>query len=822
MSGYPLHILGLIIVFLWWKARPELSRRQLLALWLIGLALVRLGPAAWDIPLIGGLLNPFGIWAGSLLLLRAFAGLLLWNRPFTRLRRILAVFLALYVILGPLNSALHVPLLIAGAGFVWSFRWRDGLGAGGLIAANLSAVVSLVLAILAFSSRHAAHLDAPGLLMLADVLQFPVVVYSLASIFATGRRIHLSIRSIKRRLLGSHILAGLVPASLAVLFVLITGALFISTYRGILGARILEEESAAAGRRLRMAVEKGQGRASVSSTGGAPLVSFGEDWPGQVLIRGVPGQGGAVVEYAADGQAGVGFPPDSLIARPEDPTEVPLVWDGRALYLRARYRAEAGHPGLEPGTTWEALAPVDSLRMTRITSILGVPIRINPGLTVVQHRGGVTINLSAEDEEQEEAEERERADSLQKEGVADTVGSDRAAGGSQRRGPTAIGPAESSGGLPGGATIAGLSWTGQRWSRNAIPIYSSASLAEQITSLIQNARRNPLGGAAVVALAVLLVLLLGAIWVALGMVVDMTRAITRAVRSLTEATAALREGRMSHRIQLEGEDELWSVASSFNEMAAGLEQMREVERQADRLEEELRLAREIQNRLLPAEPPAVDGAELAGISLPAREIGGDYFDYLVLDDGKVVLAIADVSGKGAPAALLMSTFRASLRSQDLTRIGPAEAIGRINRFIHSSVDPGRFITAFIAIFDPKTGTIRYANAGHDPPIVITPDGSSHELTGGGLILGLLPQIYYEEARAELAPGSLFLAFTDGVTEAQSPDGEFYGTERIAQLGAGLRTLPCSDVLSKVVDSVESFRGEGLQSDDITLIVLRYR
>jgi serine phosphatase RsbU (regulator of sigma subunit) len=139
------------------------------------------------------------------------------------------------------------------------------------------------------------------------------------------------------------------------------------------------------------------------------------------------------------------------------------------------------------------------------------------------------------------------------------------------------------------------------------------------------------------------------------------------------------------------------------------------------------------------------------VSLPAREVGGDYYDYLVLDDGLLGIAVADVSGKGAPAALLMSTFRAALRSQDLARLGPAEVLARVNRFIHSSVDPGRFITAFLGLLDSSTGEFRYANAGHDVPLTVRHDGTTGELAGGGLILGLLPRIAYDEARATLDP-----------------------------------------------------------------------
>jgi len=210
------------------------------------------------------------------------------------------------------------------------------------------------------------------------------------------------------------------------------------------------------------------------------------------------------------------------------------------------------------------------------------------------------------------------------------------------------------------------------------------------------------------------------------------------------------------------------------------------------------------------------------MSLPAREVGGDYFDYLLLEDGRIALAVADVSGKGTPAALLMSAFRASFRSQDLARLGAAESLARINRFIHASVDPGKFITAFIALLDPESGEIRYANAGHDAPLVLHPDGNTSELTGGGLILGMLPQIMYEEGAAALEPGALLAVYTDGVPEARSEDGGFYGPERLIEVMRAFRHEPCSRILQRLVDSIEQYAGNGPQSDDITVILARRR
>jgi serine phosphatase RsbU (regulator of sigma subunit) len=383
-------------------------------------------------------------------------------------------------------------------------------------------------------------------------------------------------------------------------------------------------------------------------------------------------------------------------------------------------------------------------------------------------------------------------------------------------------PAPSGWRIPGGATLDCAFWSDGGWTRRPIPIASTAGFGEQVGALFGLARENPFALVVLIALAAIAFLFLGTIGVVSSMVVSMGRSILRAVQALTEGTRALQAGKLEHRIAVQGNDELWRVAGSFNEMAEGLERIRAVEREQHRLEEELRLARAIQTRLLPAAPPQSDRIELAGLSLPAREVGGDYYDYLQLEDGSLGLAVADVSGKGTPAALLMSAFRASLRSQDLARIGPAEALGRINHFIHESVDPGKFITAFLAVIDPATGEVRYANAGHDAPIVLKTDGTTEELTGGGLILGMLPQILYEEARSRLEPGSILAVFTDGVTEARSEAGEFFGPEGLIALLRESHREDCNGILQRLVARIEEFAGGGPQADDITVILARRR
>ncbi len=835
MSGWPLNLIGMAVLALWLWRQPRLPFWALWVVWLAGLLLMRLAPG----PILGWLLHDRSIdeapglagafrlicLLGTFLVLRALIGFARWDRRWTRWGFVRAIAFGLAVLLEgfePRLSGLWAALALP---FVWSFRWRFQLGAGRLTLAWFTALVSLVLSQVGFGG--AAFTRTTSAVAAHDLVGHLVLIYSLVALPLTASRAHLSIRRIGPRLVGSHLLAGVVPFILTTVFLLLSGALFLSTYRGSIAARTLTGISEAGRSRLARALATGEN---------LPPSPFGDDLPGQlVLFREDAGPARTLAGAAP-------FNPDSLLACDEPSSKTPLLWDNRTLFLRARCDTVVAGRNVRV----EALAPVDSATMAKLCRMIGSPVRAKPHLRVVHTSAGISIGPTAGLDTDATRPPSSLAPGL---GAGATrppsslapglgagattppsspaAGLDTGAGSTptaRAKVPDAIGPPDTGHALriPGGAIIGCLRRDAGPWTASAMPLSASTALGEQIVSLFRIGRENPLATVALVALALVAVLLIGAAWVTSSMVVQMGRSITRAVRALTEATGALRRGDLRHRITLEADDELWRVAASFNEMADGLEKMRSMELEAERLEEELRLARAIQDRLLPAAPPELEGVELAGISLPAREVGGDYFDYLVLEGGPVGLAIADVSGKGAPAALLMSTFRASLRSQDLAALGPAEVLGRVNRFIHSSVDPGKFITAFLGLLDPATGRFRYANAGHDPPLVLRSDGTLSELTGGGLILGLLPQIVYEEACTTLDRGSLLTIFTDGVTEARNPEGDFFGSERIGETLTRVRGRSCVQVLQDIVAAIQDFSASGPQADDITLVLARRR
>ncbi len=262
-----------------------------------------------------------------------------------------------------------------------------------------------------------------------------------------------------------------------------------------------------------------------------------------------------------------------------------------------------------------------------------------------------------------------------------------------------------------------------------------------------------------------------------------------------------------------------------NQAAIALENA-ELHRQAlekERLEHEIELASDIQRRILPKGVPMVAGWELAGWNRPARHIGGDYFDFLELEPGRRLgLVVGDVSGKGVPAALLVSTLHSSLRLlAERISICP-ELFTRLNDHILDSSAPNKFITLFVAELDLASGELGYVNAGHNPALLKRARGPIEQLGAGGLPLGLLPGSSYRVERMRLEPGDLLCLYSDGITEATTLDDEEFGVERLAELIEAGREQPVDRLLARIGESVTEFAAGAPQGDDQTLLLLRRR
>jgi phosphoserine phosphatase RsbU/P len=243
--------------------------------------------------------------------------------------------------------------------------------------------------------------------------------------------------------------------------------------------------------------------------------------------------------------------------------------------------------------------------------------------------------------------------------------------------------------------------------------------------------------------------------------------------------------------------------------------------QKQRMEEEMRLARSIQERLLPQSLPVVAGVDLAAEAVPSRAVGGDLYDARVMADGRLFLAVADVTGKGVPASLLMANLQACLHTL-LPDPGPLDGVAaRVNRVICENTSATTFITAFFCAYDPITGALEYVNCGHNPPYLVRTDGAVEELREGGLLLGVMKSAVFTPGQARLGKGDAVVLFTDGVTEALGPDNEEFMEDRLVAVLQATVGTGAAERLRAVQDAVSAFTGPVAEaSDDLTLVVLR--
>ena len=254
-----------------------------------------------------------------------------------------------------------------------------------------------------------------------------------------------------------------------------------------------------------------------------------------------------------------------------------------------------------------------------------------------------------------------------------------------------------------------------------------------------------------------------------------------------------------------------------------LETWREAMQSRDRLvalEHELDVANKMQQAILPTVFPATDAYQTYGSMTPAREVGGDFFDITPLDDGRIGLAIADVSDKGVPAALFMMSSRTLLKGSAIGLGQPGNILREVNDLLYADNETMMFVTLLYAVYDPATGQLTYANGGHNLPVIVHADGSSDILPGtDGIALAVLPGADYEQRSITIAPGDSVIFYTDGVTEAVNVDGEEFGMERLSAVFAGAGAPDCQSATQAVLDAVKDFAGEAPQFDDITCLVL---
>ena len=313
---------------------------------------------------------------------------------------------------------------------------------------------------------------------------------------------------------------------------------------------------------------------------------------------------------------------------------------------------------------------------------------------------------------------------------------------------------------------------------------------------------------------------LGLAFIGLALIgmVPLSSRLTRNLSTLSDGVRRIAHGDYSARVKVGSNDEVGRLARAFNQMAEDVEQHQRSAVEQERIKRELELGRQIQHDMLPQGPLRFGLTEIKGVSVPAKEVGGDFFNYFSLADGRIALLVGDVSGKGVGAALLMANIQASLR----TRLALGQDLDAIAREIDVDIEgntPGPiYATLFVGIFNPATRELRYVNAGHNPQYILRTARTLERMSSSGLPVGLLAGRGYAEARVQLAAGDLLFFYTDGCVEAENEAGDMFGAEKLEELLVS--AAGAEDLLARVETVLADYRGTREPFDDATMMVVK--
>ncbi|MGH9935218.1 MAG: PP2C family protein-serine/threonine phosphatase [Blastocatellia bacterium] len=393
--------------------------------------------------------------------------------------------------------------------------------------------------------------------------------------------------------------------------------------------------------------------------------------------------------------------------------------------------------------------------------------------------------------------------------------------------------------------------TGERADNEALRVDPSFILPARIYQRVQQFKSSgAFGGAVVLGLTVSIIFFLLIALAAVIYAVILTRSITGAVHHLYVGTMKVEAGDLDHEIPITGQDQLGGLSKSFNRMTRSIRELLRVSAEKQRLDQEMKIAAAVQSRLFPRLIPKSEKLDIAkGVCIPARSVSGDYYDLLDVAPGVIGVVVADVCGKGVSAALMMANLQANLRGQaqahrdaynyiDIrfggVRPGDVQVdanpvrriVQRVNQQVTESMMDASFITFFYAEFDERRSTLRYTNAGHNPPLLIRggrEDGERvRRLDVGGTVLGLFCDTGYEEEEVQLRSGDTLVAFTDGVIEARSPLGEEFGEDRLVEVLLENTHLPAAGIENRILRAVEDWTAEAEQEDDLTLVIFKVK
>lgn len=377
--------------------------------------------------------------------------------------------------------------------------------------------------------------------------------------------------------------------------------------------------------------------------------------------------------------------------------------------------------------------------------------------------------------------------------------------------------------ISGGTTLNAVLLTHDEPTTDTMPVAVTFSLRPSVMTHRLFASLGLLGDPLVIILILIGVFFLVLEVAALATGVVLTRTITVAVDDLYEATRHVRQGDFRHRIHVRQRDQLGVLAESFNAMTSSIAELIEEQRQRQRLENELSIAREVQTQLFPRELPKMAGLELAAVCRAARIVSGDYYDFMNLGPSRLGMAIADISGKGISAALLMASLQAALHSQAIMNghRTTAEVVSSLNRHLFLNTSDDRYATLFYAEYDAVSRALSYTNAGHCAPFFVV-GNTVKKLDEGGTVVGLFDNADYKQVTVPAGPDALFVGFSDGLLEPENVYGEEFGTSRLAGEVLRLRDAPPERLADGLLSAVEQWAGSPEQADDMTVIVARFR
>ena len=654
--------------------------------------------------------------------------------------------------------------------------------------------------------------DPPGVLGVVDAAATIVVLvvagYILVRVLDGVRRRLLW--RVRRKLILSYVFIGFVPVLLIVAFFLLAGVLMflnVSSYLVKGGFDDLVEEAVVLAETTVTEIERGPGLVGANAVLESKLATTIERHPGVSL---------AIVPTGA---AGAGSSAGSRVVRPmvvgpwhhlESPGDLPT-WIG-----------QAGFGGLL------AYTRPDDDRTELVARAAGLARSPNP-------RYAVIVDLPVE----EQTGDRMREATGIKLGTTVVVpsGGEEVAPVTGRAGNAASSPADIDTGIE------------EPWALDWVTFFDYTDWATgregQVSMAIQvriadiydriSGAQATLGTVSLGDLFLLVLTIIGGLFLviecaALVMGFALAKSITGSVHELFMGTEKVRAGNFAHRIRVQTRDQLGELAESFNSMTGSIKTLLEQAAEKKRLEEELRIAREIQMSLLPSGPTTLPGVGVTAVCVPAREVGGDYYDFFSLGDRRLGILIVDVSGKGTSAAFYMAELKGLVLSLSQIYHSPKQLMIEVNRIISDNLDTRSFITMMYAVLDLDAATLTYARAGHTPLIYLPATGMRREarvLAPDGLVLGLrfdgiqekFDQLL-EESTLSIAPGDVFALYTDGVTEAMNDADDFFGESRLSRVLEAHSHLSSDELRERILHEVDAFVGGAVQHDDMTMILVK--